>query len=107
MTEIEIAMMHYDGDGSKPYCDLVHEALKEKRDRENGKGCFICSEKLNNGCFPTLEDEDVKLYLSKYFPFKRTEGGTNLNVELPIICYCPYCGRKLEQRTNNESEGKI
>lgn len=28
MTEIELALMHYDGDNSKPYCDLVWRGLK-------------------------------------------------------------------------------
>lgn len=28
MTEIEQALVHYDGDNSKPYCDLVYKALK-------------------------------------------------------------------------------
>lgn len=34
MTDLELAMIHYDGDGSKPYCDLVYQALKEKFERE-------------------------------------------------------------------------
>jgi hypothetical protein len=28
MTEIEKAIVHYDGDNSKPYCDLVYKGLK-------------------------------------------------------------------------------
>lgn len=35
MTDIEQAMVHYDGNGDMPYCDLVWQALKEKRDRDN------------------------------------------------------------------------
>lgn len=31
MTNIEMAMIAYDGDGSKPYCDLVYMALKNLR----------------------------------------------------------------------------
>ena len=85
MTEIEIAMMHYDGDGSKPYCDLVHEALKEKRDRE--KGCSLCT-------------GDKGIISGKKAILQRTDGGVTM---WPVVC-CPNCGRKLEQRTNNESE---
>lgn len=96
MTEIEMAMMHYDGDGSLPYCDLVWEALKEKRDREKAtaKGCFVCNKKLNVG-LPTLNEKDVKLFLVKEIPL---ESGRiqELRVELPAVEHCPYCGRKIE-----------
>lgn len=37
MTDIEKALVCYDGDNSKPYCDLVHRALKELQKRENPK----------------------------------------------------------------------
>lgn len=30
MTDIELALIEYDGDGSKPYCDVVYEALKKQ-----------------------------------------------------------------------------
>jgi len=42
VNKYELALIHYDGDNSKPYCDLVYEALKEKRDRE--KGCDCCAD---------------------------------------------------------------
>jgi hypothetical protein len=32
MTDIERALIEYDGDNTKPYCDLVYKALKELRD---------------------------------------------------------------------------
>jgi len=37
MTDIERALIEYDGDNGKPYCDLAYRALKEMRDRENPK----------------------------------------------------------------------
>ena len=84
MTEIELAMMHYDGDGSKPYCDLVWEALKEKRDRE--RGCDFCKRYLQG-----IEDVEVTGSLSRSL----------LDPLLPITTvvkakYCPKCGRKIE-----------
>ena len=41
MTDIEKALVCYDGDNSKPYCDLVYEALKEMQKRENPKQLTI------------------------------------------------------------------
>lgn len=37
MADIEKALVEYDGDNSKPYCDLVYKALKEMREREENK----------------------------------------------------------------------
>lgn len=33
MTDIELALIEYDGDGSKPYCDVVYNALKKQQPR--------------------------------------------------------------------------
>lgn len=33
LRDIETAMVFYDGNGDYPYCDLVWQALKEKRER--------------------------------------------------------------------------
>lgn len=37
MTDIELAMAHYDGNGDMPYCDLVWKALKLLRDVEKAE----------------------------------------------------------------------
>ena len=37
MTEIEKALIEYDGDNSKPYCDLVWKGLKTLQAIENNK----------------------------------------------------------------------
>lgn len=34
MTDLEQALAIYDGDGKMPYCDLVWQALKEKRENQ-------------------------------------------------------------------------
>jgi hypothetical protein len=34
MTDIERALIHYDGNNDMPYCDLVWQALKEKKERD-------------------------------------------------------------------------
>ena len=31
MTDIELALIEYDGDCSKPYCDVVYNALKKQQ----------------------------------------------------------------------------
>jgi hypothetical protein len=35
MTDIELALIKYDGDGSKPYCDVVYNALKKQQLADN------------------------------------------------------------------------
>ena len=35
MTDIELALIEYDGDGSKPYCDVVYNALKKQQLADN------------------------------------------------------------------------
>ncbi|MDD3029813.1 MAG: hypothetical protein PHS57_05995 [Alphaproteobacteria bacterium] len=55
MKDVERAMVFYDGDGSKPFCDLVWQALKEKRDRENGCKCGEAAYAVNKHNFPTAK----------------------------------------------------
>lgn len=40
MTEIEKALMEYDGDNSKPYCDLVWAGLKELQRKHDAPSRF-------------------------------------------------------------------
>lgn len=42
MTDIEKALVCYDGDNSKPYCDLVFKALKELQKREKNELKSTC-----------------------------------------------------------------
>jgi len=70
MTDIEWAMVHYDGNNDEPYADLVVDALREKMNRSIG--CRHCR---------TYEKTPLRVF---------TENGC-LSMETK---YCPMCGRK-------------
>lgn len=87
MTEIEKALIYYDGDNSKPYCDLVYKALKLLQRKQTG--CAYChGEKdlgydgINDG-IRIINCADLWGIESDTWEFE--------------IEYCPICGRELKK----------
>lgn len=77
MTELEIALVKYDG-----VDDLAYKALKEMQERE--KGCPCC-----NGFHPDKLGEKIYAWSVHYY-----EIGNGITNYIESVC-CPMCGRKL------------
>ena len=69
MTDIELALIEYDGDRSKPYCDIIYNALKKQQPA-----------KINwDSGFPRCSKCEKIVYYEA----------------MPKPIYCLFCGQKL------------
>jgi hypothetical protein len=82
MTDLEKALVIYDGNNDMPYCDLVWQALKEKRDRD--KRCDHCRLGIKT--------------IGMQFPTTHEYGGTWWTKTVRIPKFCPMCGRELPSK---------
>lgn len=103
MTELERALVEYDGDNTKPFCDLVYKALKEMQNAE--KGCPYCSAPYNFNCtIRTQQFNDgaiLAIFCGENQPYMHAscypnKGDATHYSFAAKIKFCPMCGRKLE-----------
>lgn len=80
MTELEEALIYYDGNAEMPHCDLVYAALKKQQAR---KPVDIFTPVITWGLCPVCKGELNKL-------------GEKSNRVFKFNAFCPDCGQALD-----------
>ncbi len=112
--DLNRALIEYDGDNSKPYCDLVYKALKEMKQREQGcewcalesmrniSGRIFYKELTHDTSFLTsLDDASLQIAYDKQsgwvLHYEDENGDRMFDVK---ITHCSNCGRDLRKDAN-------
>ena len=85
MTDIEWAMVHYDGNNDEPYADLVVDALRQKRETD----ALAAEYGIDAKTMLTLAKSQIKTTKSNIELSERLEEAETLIAKLAVLCDVP------------------